>query len=140
MTTVKSLKADVSNNEPLSERNIRNNRLDEGLMLETSAFKLNSLRWPIYAINSVGKTKLPCYTLPSTQHHSCFRNLLPFAFLSVRSIPHPYSIYAACLTYMSISVCMSHHNWYWNLNLDLSICFISPGPSVWWSVCQLIGL
>ena len=46
------------------------NRSDEGLMLKTSA-----LRWQIYVINSVDNTKLPCYTLPSTQHHSFFRNL-----------------------------------------------------------------
>ena len=38
---------------------------------------LNSLRWPIYVINSVDNTKLPCYTLPPTQHHSFFRNLPP---------------------------------------------------------------
>ena len=37
----------------------------------------NSLRWPIYVINSDGNTELPCYTLPPTQHHSFFRNLPP---------------------------------------------------------------
>ena len=37
----------------------------------------NSLQWPIYVINSVDKTKLPCCTLPLTQHHSFFRNLPP---------------------------------------------------------------
>ena len=36
---------------------------------------LNSLQWPIYFINSNDNTKLPCYTLPPTQHHSFFRNL-----------------------------------------------------------------
>ena len=34
------------------------------------------IRWPIYIFNSVDNTKLPCYTLPPTQHHSFFRNLL----------------------------------------------------------------
>ena len=38
---------------------------------------LISLRWPIYVFNSVDSTKLPCYTLPPTQHHSFFRNLPP---------------------------------------------------------------
>ena len=38
----------------------------------------NSLRWPIYVINSVDNTELPCYTLPPTQqHHSFFRNQPP---------------------------------------------------------------
>ena len=37
---------------------------------------LNSLRWPIYDINSVDNTKLPCYTLPPTQHHSFFTSYL----------------------------------------------------------------
>ena len=32
-------------------------RSDEGLTLETSAFRI-SVRWPIYIINSVDKTKL----------------------------------------------------------------------------------
>ena len=37
----------------------------------------NSLSWTIYVINSVDNTKLPCYTLPPTQHHIFFRNLPP---------------------------------------------------------------
>ena len=49
---------------------------DKGLTLEMSAW--NSLRWPIYVINSVDGILLPCYTLPPTQHHSFFRNLSPF--------------------------------------------------------------
>ena len=44
------LKADVSSVSPSSER------IDEGLMLETSAFRI-SVRWPIYIVNSVDKTK-----------------------------------------------------------------------------------
>ena len=38
----------------------------------------NSLRWPIYSINSVNKTKLYCIYLSPTQHHSFFRNLPPW--------------------------------------------------------------
>ena len=34
--------------------------------------------WPIYIINSVDNTKVPCYTLPPTQHYSFFTNLPPF--------------------------------------------------------------
>ena len=40
--------------------------------------QISHLKWPIYAINSVDKTKLPCYTLSTMQHHSFFRNLPPF--------------------------------------------------------------
>ena len=47
-------------------------------MIKTSAFKL--LRWPVYIINSVDNTKLPCYTLSLTQHHSFLRNLPPYSF------------------------------------------------------------
>ena len=100
MATIKSLKADVSNNGPLSERNIRNNRLDEGLMLETSAFKFNSLRWPIYAINSVGKTKLPCYTLPSTQ-----QKLTPFC-ISFRPFDPASVFHLCCLLNLYVIVCL----------------------------------
>ena len=38
----------------------------------------NSLRWPIYVANWVRNTKIPCYTLPPTEHHCCFRNLPPY--------------------------------------------------------------
>ena len=48
-------------------------RSDEGLTLETSGFRI-SVRWPIYIINSVDKTKLLYTTSPPTQHHSFFRD------------------------------------------------------------------
>ena len=51
-------------------------RFDEGLTLETSAFK-SLLRWPIYIINSVDKTNYYLVILPPTQHHSFLRNLPP---------------------------------------------------------------
>ena len=53
-------------NSPLTSRylSIATYHSDEGLTLETSAF--HSLGWPIYVINSVDNTKLPCYTLPCT--------------------------------------------------------------------------
>ena len=37
------------------------------------AFRI-SVRWPIYIINSVDKTKFLYTTSPPTQHHSFFRN------------------------------------------------------------------
>ena len=49
---------------------------DEGL-LHLKCQLLNSTQWPIYIINSVNNTKLPCYTLTLMQHHSFFRNLPP---------------------------------------------------------------
>ena len=48
-------------------------RSDEGLTLETSAFRI-SVRWPIYIINSVDKTKFLYTSSPPTQHHSFFRH------------------------------------------------------------------
>ena len=42
-------------------------------MLETSAFRI-AVRWPIYIVNSVDKTKFLYTTSPPTQHHSFFRN------------------------------------------------------------------
>ena len=49
-------------------------RSDEGLTLETSAFRI-SVRWPIYIINSVDKTKIFVYYFPmAMQHHRFFRN------------------------------------------------------------------
>ena len=48
-------------------------RSDEGLTLETSAFQIvhggNST-----LIDTFDKTKISCFTLPPTQHHSFFRN------------------------------------------------------------------
>ena len=46
---------------------------DEGL-LHSKCQLFNSIQWPIYFINSVNNTKLPCYALPLMQHHSFFRN------------------------------------------------------------------
>ena len=54
---------------------------DEGLTLETSAFRI-SVRWPIYIINSVDKTKFLYTTSPPTQHHSFFRNYPFFQCIS----------------------------------------------------------
>ena len=53
---------------------------------ERSKRPLNCLRWPIYVINSVDNTKLPWYTLPPTQHHSFFKNLIPILRLHTRQI------------------------------------------------------
>ena len=46
----------------LSREKSRTFRPDKGLTLEMSALK----PWPIYVINLVDKTKLPCYTLSRT--------------------------------------------------------------------------
>ena len=69
MATIKSLKADV---RVLALCPVT---LTKGLCLKCQLF--NSLRWPLYLINSVDNTKLPCYTLPPTQHHSFCRKLPP---------------------------------------------------------------
>ena len=37
----------------------------------------NSLRWPIYIINSADEKKLSRYSPPPTQHQSFFKNLSP---------------------------------------------------------------
>ena len=44
--------------------------------------KINA-QTPLYGghFNLVDNSKLPCYTLPPTQHHSFFRNLPPFSYL-----------------------------------------------------------
>ena len=44
----------------------------EGLTL------ISLTNWPIDVINSIDKTKLPCYTLPPMRHQSFFRNFTPF--------------------------------------------------------------
>ena len=44
---------------------------------KTSAFKLYKVANFHYQLNSVNNTKLPCYTLPLTQHHSFYTNLPP---------------------------------------------------------------
>ena len=44
--------------------------------------KINA-QTPLYGghFNLVDNSKLPCYALPPTQHHSFFRNLPPFSYL-----------------------------------------------------------
>ena len=49
---------------------------DKGLMLKTSALKLFVMTNLPYHY-SIDKTKLLCYTLPLTQHHSFFGHLPP---------------------------------------------------------------
>ena len=44
----------------------------------SNARNFNSSRWPIYIINSFGKTKLACYTSPPTQYTSFIKNLAAF--------------------------------------------------------------
>ena len=76
-------------------------RSDEGLTLETSAFRI-SVRWPIYIINSVDKTKFLYTTSPPTQHHSFFRNY-PFIHMEtkvLRSAIETYPIIILILTQM----------------------------------------
>ena len=41
------------------------NRSGEWLTPDSKLQLLNSLQWPIYFINLVDNTKLPCYTLPT---------------------------------------------------------------------------
>ena len=59
--------------------------MNEGLTFSKSQL-LNSLRWPIYVINSFDNAKLPCYTPPPTQHHSFLRNLPPFFLVMRQSV------------------------------------------------------
>ena len=65
-------------------------RSDEGLTLETSAFRI-SVRWQIYIINSVDKTKFLYTTSPPTQHHSFFRN---YPFIQFHYMPVKCFIYS----------------------------------------------
>ena len=58
---------------------VRFRRSYEGLTLETSPFRI-PVRWSIYIINSVDKTKFLCTTPLSTQHHSFFRNNPLYSF------------------------------------------------------------
>ena len=69
----------IPENLPLtdSEKSV----LSKGLTLETSAFRI-SVRWPIYIINSVDKSKFLYTTSPPTQHHGFFRNY-PFIQFTV---------------------------------------------------------
>ena len=50
-------------------------------------FSFETLRWPIYFVNSVDNNKLPCYTLPPTQHHCFFRNLPPLCLCEPSYLP-----------------------------------------------------
>ena len=60
---------------------------------------LNSLRWPIYVFNSVDNTKLPCYTLPPTQHHSFFRKLPP---MFIWLIPHSFAALTRLILFLPL--------------------------------------
>ena len=56
--------------------------------LRSKCLLLNSLRWSICSMNSVDNTKLPCYSLPPTQHHSLFRNLPPLFMVFIGLFVH----------------------------------------------------
>ena len=55
----------------------------------------NSLWWPIYVINSVDNTKLPCCTLPPMQHHNFYRNSSPLftSQLYLAALRQPIGLY-----------------------------------------------
>lgn len=65
MASVSVKRADVSRGSPSSS-------LWRWAKARNVSFK-NSLRWPIYIINSVDKTRLSCYTPLLTLHHCFFR-------------------------------------------------------------------
>ena len=59
------------------------------MLHETLAFRI-SVRWPIYIINSVDKTKFLYTTSPPTQHHSFSRN---YPFIHLLSLVRFYDVY-----------------------------------------------
>ena len=65
MASVSVKRTDVSRGSPSSS-------LWRWAKARNVSFK-NSLRWPIYIINSVDKTRLSCYTPLLTLHHCFFR-------------------------------------------------------------------
>ena len=76
MASVSVKRADVSRGSPSSS-------LWRWAKARNVGFR-NSLRWPIYIINSVDKTRLSCYTPLLTLHHCFFRKSHPlFAWVIV---------------------------------------------------------
>ena len=122
MATLKSYKADISSVSPSSEW------LTKGLHLQHQL--CNSSRWLIYIINSVVKTKLPCYTLPLMQHYSFFRNLL--SLLQGRSIcdNHP--------TYHQDKWC---RDTFYATILKIMVLFLAGLLEMeWYSFCHVYGI
>ena len=85
-TVIRSLKADVSSVSPSSLAMKKDSRSKRQLW--------NSLRRLIYGIKSVDDTKLPCFTLPPTQHYSLCRNLLPLLKRALRFSVWGFSVIA----------------------------------------------
>ena len=81
---------------------------NEGLTLESQLW--NSLRRPIYVINSIYTAKLPCYNLSPTQHHSFFRNV-PSVSASDRQTITSQSVSRSVYPFTFLSVCQSTTHW-----------------------------
>ena len=89
--------------------------LDEGPTFETSAFRI-PVRWSIYIINSVDKTKL-CVLLPHRRSTTVSLETTPFDFKHNLSSP-----YNNCLFLLSIqsrkvnfpNICFLKNQWKWN--------------------------
>ena len=82
-----------------------------GHRTEILAFRI-SVRWPIYIINSVDKTKFLYTTSPPTQHHSFFRNYPFDQFITSVNSFHPalkytWEISETSLAYLDIKVSIS---------------------------------
>ena len=82
-------------------------RSDEGLTLETSAFRI-SVRWPIYIINSVDNANFLYTTSPPTQHHSFLRN---------------YPFHSSNVKFTSFDVCVLKEGRYDRLTADGGLIF-----------------
>ena len=83
---------------------------DERLTLKTSALKLLTVVNLRYQL--VDNTKLPCYTLPLTQHHSYLRNFPPL--LICVNVIFTFSLclfrYCSNMLYLSLAFCTKFTN------------------------------
>ena len=87
-------------------------RSDEGLTLETSAFRI-SVQWPIHIINSVDKTKFLYTTSPLMQHHSFFRNY-PLHSIKTRSTPASISFIGQVIKHTTVKWSIIKVMFYWD--------------------------
>ena len=83
---------------------------DERLTLKTSALKLFTVVNLRYQL--VDNTKLPCHTLPLTQHHSYFRNFPPLLIFVNVICTFSLCLFRYCsnMLYLSLAFCTKFTN------------------------------
>ena len=86
----------------------------------------NSLRCPIYAINSVDNTKLPSYTLPATQHPASLETYPLYSYVALKYLFYIHHCFNADIHIRNLKRFLNLNSVVPLLPFDFSWCIVSP--------------